>query len=92
VAACNLGRNGAGTTTLVRMLSTLLIPDAGNTCVAGVDLVRDAQRVRSLIGLAGQSAAVDPVLTGRENLEFVGRLYVCRGGRRGDALERCWTG
>jgi ABC-2 type transport system ATP-binding protein len=70
-----LGRNGAGKSTLVRILSTLLRPDAGRVSIAGVDVVRDANRVRSLIGLAGQAAAVDPTLTGRENLELVGRLY-----------------
>ena len=87
-----LGRNGAGKSTLVRILSTLLAPDAGHASIGGVDVVRSAQRVRSLIGLAGQSAAVDPVLTGRENLELVGRLYGL--GRRQararaqEALER----
>ena len=80
-----LGRNGAGKTTLVRVLSTLLRPDAGRASVAGVDVVRGAQRVRSLIGLAGQAAAVDPTLTGRENLELVARLY---GLRRREARAR----
>jgi daunorubicin resistance ABC transporter ATP-binding subunit len=70
-----LGRNGAGKSTLVRILSTLLRPDAGRASIAGTDVVREANRVRSLIGLAGQAAAVDPTLTGRENLELVGRLY-----------------
>jgi daunorubicin resistance ABC transporter ATP-binding subunit len=70
-----LGRNGAGKSTLVRVLSTLLVPDAGRARIGGVDVVREAQRVRSLIGLAGQVAAVDGTLTGRENLELVGRLY-----------------
>ena len=70
-----LGRNGAGKSTLVRVLSTLLVPDAGRATVGGVDVVRDAQRARSLIGLAGQAAAVDGTLTGRENLELVARLY-----------------
>jgi ABC-2 type transport system ATP-binding protein len=80
-----LGRNGAGKTTLVRVLSTLLVPDAGRACVGGLNVVREAQTVRSLIGLAGQSAAVDDTLTGRENLELVGRLY---GLRRAPARER----
>ena len=70
-----LGPNGAGKTTLVRILSTLLLPDEGRARIAGLDVVKDARRVRSLIGLAGQYAAVDENLTGRENLELVGRLY-----------------
>jgi ABC-2 type transport system ATP-binding protein len=70
-----LGPNGAGKTTTVRILTTLLIPDGGRAEVAGLDVVRDAQRLRFEIGLAGQNAAVDEILTGRENLEMVGRLY-----------------
>jgi daunorubicin resistance ABC transporter ATP-binding subunit len=70
-----LGRNGAGKTTLVRILATLLAPDVGSARIAGADVVRDAQTVRSRIGLAGQFAAIDEILTGRENLELVGRLY-----------------
>jgi ABC-2 type transport system ATP-binding protein len=70
-----LGRNGAGKSTLVRILSTLMLPDSGTATIGGIDVVRDAQRGRCLIGLAGQAAAVDPTLTGRENLELVGRLY-----------------
>ncbi len=70
-----LGPNGAGKTTLVRMLTTLQIPTAGSAKVAGLDIVQDAQQLRSIIGLAGQYAAVDEILTGRENLEMVGRLY-----------------
>src|SRR5829696_4528741 len=70
-----LGPNGAGKTTAVRILTTLLIPDAGRAEVAGLDVVRQAGEVRSLIGLTGQYAAVDEYLTGRENLEMVGRLY-----------------
>jgi daunorubicin resistance ABC transporter ATP-binding subunit len=70
-----LGRNGAGKTTLVRILATLLAPDAGRLCIAGLDVVHEAPIVRSLIGLAGQFAAVDDTLSGRENLELVGRLY-----------------
>jgi ABC-2 type transport system ATP-binding protein len=80
-----LGRNGAGKTTLVRILATLLAPDAGRLRIAGVDVVRDAPVVRSLIGLAGQFAAVDDTLSGRENLELVGRLY---GLRRREARAR----
>ena len=70
-----LGPNGAGKTTLVRILTTLLPPDSGHAWVAGFDVAREAMHLRSRIGLAGQSAAVDEYLTGRENLELVGRLY-----------------
>jgi ABC-2 type transport system ATP-binding protein len=70
-----LGPNGAGKTTAVRILATLLRPDAGRATVAGHDVVRDAQQVRSIIGLSGQYAAVDENLTGRENLVLFGRLY-----------------
>jgi daunorubicin resistance ABC transporter ATP-binding subunit len=82
-----LGRNGAGKTTLVRILATLLAPDAGRLHLAGVDVVREAPVVRSLIGLAGQFAAVDDTLSGRENLELVGRLY---GLRRREARARAY--
>jgi ABC-2 type transport system ATP-binding protein len=70
-----LGPNGAGKTTTVRILATLLRPDAGSARVAGLDVVRDAQAVRQIIGLSGQYAAVDENLTGRENLWMFGRLY-----------------
>jgi ABC-2 type transport system ATP-binding protein len=70
-----LGPNGAGKTTLIRVLATLLPPDGGSARVAGVDVRADPARVRARIGLAGQSAAVDEHLTGRENVEMVGRLY-----------------
>ena len=70
-----LGPNGAGKTTAVRILATLLRPDAGRATVAGHDVVREAQAIRSLIGLSGQYAAVDENLTGRENLVMFGRLY-----------------
>src|SRR6059036_1601480 len=70
-----LGPNGAGKTTAVRILTTLLRPDAGRATVAGLDVVRDAQELRSIIGLSGQYAAVDDNLTGRENLVLFGRLY-----------------
>ena len=70
-----LGPNGAGKTTFVRILTTLLSPDAGQARVGGYDVIRDAATVRNLIGLAGQYPAVDEFLTGRENLEMVGRLY-----------------
>jgi ABC-2 type transport system ATP-binding protein len=70
-----LGPNGAGKTTLVRILTTLLKPDGGRARVAGYDVVADAAPLRSAIGLAGQYAAVDELLTGRENLELVGLWY-----------------
>ncbi|MFB4279690.1 ATP-binding cassette domain-containing protein [Nonomuraea sp. MTCD27] len=70
-----LGPNGAGKTTTVRILTTLLQPDAGRATVAGFDVVRDAPRLRAHIGASGQYAAVDDHLTGAENLEMVGRLY-----------------
>jgi ABC transporter DrrB family efflux protein len=70
-----LGPNGAGKTTLVRVLTTLLRPDAGQAEVFGREVIRDAAGVRELIGLTGQFAAVDELLTGRENLEMFGRLF-----------------
>jgi ABC-2 type transport system ATP-binding protein len=70
-----LGPNGAGKTTAVRIFTTLLKPDAGHAEVAGLDVVTQAVALRSRIGLTGQYAAVDEYLTGRENLEMVGRLY-----------------
>jgi ABC-2 type transport system ATP-binding protein len=74
-----LGPNGAGKTTAVRIFTTLLKPDAGRAQVAGFDVVRHADLLRSHIGLTGQYAAVDEYLTGRENLEMVGRLYHLAG-------------
>jgi len=70
-----LGPNGAGKTTAVRILTTLLLPDGGQALVEGYDVVRQAAAVRRSIGLAGQSAAIQEELTGRENLEIIGRLY-----------------
>jgi ABC-2 type transport system ATP-binding protein len=70
-----LGPNGAGKTTAVRILTTLLLPDEGRALVEGYDVVRQAAAVRRTIGLAGQSAAIQEELTGRENLEIIGRLY-----------------
>jgi ABC-2 type transport system ATP-binding protein len=70
-----LGPNGAGKTTTVRILATLLRPDAGHATVAGFDVVRQAQQLRRVIGLSGQYSAVDENLTGRENLWLFGRLY-----------------
>jgi ABC-2 type transport system ATP-binding protein len=80
-----LGPNGAGKTTFVRVLTTLLAPDAGSARVAGLDVVGDAARLRERIGLAGQYAAVDENLTGLENLTMVGRLY---GASRRTAKQR----
>ncbi|OLF11448.1 daunorubicin/doxorubicin resistance ABC transporter ATP-binding protein DrrA [Actinophytocola xinjiangensis] len=70
-----LGPNGAGKTTAVRILTTLLRPDGGTAHVAGFDVVRQPQRVRTAIGLVGQNAAVDEALSARQNLELFGRLY-----------------
>jgi ABC-2 type transport system ATP-binding protein len=70
-----LGPNGAGKTTTVRVLTTLLRPDAGRAFVAGVDVLRHPGKVRRLIGVSGQYAAIDDYLTGRENLEMVGQFY-----------------
>jgi daunorubicin resistance ABC transporter ATP-binding subunit len=84
-----LGPNGAGKTTAVRVLTTIITPDAGRAEVLGHDVVREAEAVRYRIGLAGQYAAVDPNLTGRENLTLVGRLaQMPRGavGPRADEL------
>ena len=80
-----LGPNGAGKTTLIRILATLLRPDGGSVCVAGHDVVRHPALVRERIGLAGQFAAVDDHLTGRENITVIGRLY---GLSRRDAARR----
>ena len=70
-----LGPNGAGKTTLVRILATLLKPDQGRARVAGFDVAQHPAAVRRRIGLSGQYAAVDPFLTGQENLVMIGRLY-----------------
>jgi ABC-2 type transport system ATP-binding protein len=70
-----LGPNGAGKTTLVRILATLLTPTAGTARVLGYDVVKNAARLRGVIGLTGQVATVDELLTGRENLEMIGGLY-----------------
>jgi ABC-2 type transport system ATP-binding protein len=87
-----LGPNGAGKTTAVRILTTLLQPDAGHAEVAGLDVVRQADQLRAQFGLAGQYAAVDDLLTGRENLEMFGQLYHLRGAdarrRAAELLER----
>ncbi|MEY9948590.1 ATP-binding cassette domain-containing protein [Kitasatospora sp. GAS1066B] len=87
-----LGPNGAGKTTAVRILATLAVPDQGSATVAGYDVVTEAEQVRRSIGLAGQHAAVDEGITGRENLQLVGRFHHlgAREARRRSAelLER----
>jgi ABC-2 type transport system ATP-binding protein len=91
-----LGPNGAGKTTTVRILATLLRPDAGSARVAGIDVLRDPQAVRKVIGLSGQYAAVDENLTGRENLWMFGRLYQLSSAesrtRADELLERFGLG
>ena len=87
-----LGPNGAGKTTLVRVLATLLQPDAGRAQVMGRDVVDEAVAVRESLGLTGQYAAVDEILTGRENLEMFARLFKLSRAeaskRAGELLER----
>jgi ABC-2 type transport system ATP-binding protein len=87
-----LGPNGAGKTTLIRVLTTLLRPDSGRAWVAGIDTMEDPTTARTKLGLAGQFAAVDDYLTGRENVEMVARLYNLsrtEASRRADeVLER----
>jgi daunorubicin resistance ABC transporter ATP-binding subunit len=87
-----LGPNGAGKTTLVRILATLLAPTSGRAAVLGYDVVREPLAVRRRIGLAGQFAAVDEELTGRENVEMIARLYRLPMGearrRAADVIER----
>ena len=86
-----LGPNGAGKTTAVRILTTLLRPDAGRALIDGIDVVADPRAARARIGLTGQYAAVDERLTGFENLEHVGRLFhqsARARARAGELLER----
>ena len=83
-----LGPNGAGKTTMVRILATLLSPDSGSASIEGYDVVRDAASVRRLIALAGQSTAIQPELTGRENLNMMGRL---RHIEKSDVAQRAET-
>ena len=81
-----LGPNGAGKTTTVRMLTTLMDIDKGSATIEGYDVVKEADNVRSIIGLTGQYAAVDEYLTGRENLKMMGRLYHLS---KADTVRRC---
>jgi ABC-2 type transport system ATP-binding protein len=84
-----LGRNGAGKTTTVRILTTLIRPDAGRAEVAGFDVIKEPERVRARIGVTGQSATMDELLTGRQNLDIIGRLYhlgAARSRQRADQL------
>ncbi|MFJ6087308.1 ATP-binding cassette domain-containing protein [Streptomyces sp. NPDC092369] len=89
-----LGPNGAGKTTAVRLLTTLLRPDAGSARIAGHDLVREPAAVRRSIGVTGQYASVDGDLTGRENLRLFARLHRVRGpaDRAGELLDRFGLG
>ncbi len=86
-----LGPNGAGKTTAVRILSTIIGPDSGHATILGHDVVKEADTVRRIIGLAGQNAAVDDYLTGRENIRMVGRLshmsWKSVGARADELLE-----
>jgi ABC-2 type transport system ATP-binding protein len=87
-----LGPNGAGKTTAVRILTTLSRPDSGEARVAGVDVLHDPKRARTRFGVAGQYASLDEMLTGRENLEMIGRLGRLPAGevrqRAGELIER----
>jgi ABC-2 type transport system ATP-binding protein len=76
-----LGPNGAGKTTAVRILTTLIKPDAGRAVIDGIDVALEPRKIRTRIGLTGQYAAVDERLTGRENLELVGRFFRLPGGQ-----------
>ena len=82
-----LGPNGAGKTTTIKMLTTLLSIDSGTASIAGIDVAQRPDAVRRVIGLAGQSAAVDEKLTARENLELFGRLYKIQNPERGQRID-----
>ena len=87
-----LGPNGAGKTTTVHILSTLVAPDAGTVTVAGHDLARDPDGVRAAIGLTGQFAAVDGLLTGEENLRLMAGLRHLGSATAGAGSPNCWNG
>ena len=82
-----LGPNGAGKTTTIKMLTTLLSIDSGNASIVGIDVAQRPDAVRRVIGLAGQSAAVDEKLTARENLELFGRLYKIPSTERAERID-----
>jgi ABC-2 type transport system ATP-binding protein len=83
-----LGPNGAGKSTTVKILTTLSRPDSGEAWVAGLDVLRDAGRVRSSIGVVGQKPGLDPEATGRENLELQAELYGLRGAARSERVDQ----
>lgn len=86
-----LGPNGAGKTTAVRILSTLVRLDAGEAAVGGFDVRSQPRRVRRRIGLTGQNAAVDEILSARQNLRMFGRLFHLDGTRASGAPRSCWS-
>jgi ABC-2 type transport system ATP-binding protein len=83
-----LGPNGAGKSTTVKILTTLSRPDSGEARVAGLDVLRDAEHVRSSIGVVGQKPGLDPEATGRENLELQAELYGLRGAARSERVDQ----
>jgi len=86
------GLTGAGKTTLIRVLATLLVPDAGSARVAGIDVRHHPEQVRARIGLAGQSAAVDEHLTGRRTSSWSAACMGCPATRPAAAAARSWSG
>jgi ABC-2 type transport system ATP-binding protein len=86
-----LGPNGAGKSTTVKILTTLSRPDSGTALVAGVDVVREPNRVRRIIGCVGQKSAVDLEATGAENLMLQGQLYGMPGPRPAGVARSCWN-
>lgn len=77
-----LGSNGAGKTTMINILSTLIAPDSGVAMVNGYDVTKDGQNVRSTIALTGQFSALDDIMTGRENLQLMADLWKVPNGRK----------